>query len=189
MNYIYYCTDSYKSSLVLSFLFPFSFSLSIFLPLLSFSPFLSFPPLSFLFPFILLNVLQVWEAAMEVVWENTTTVWKPSHILYFAQFEKFMFSPSVLQINWDRVVWYRILVRAVVLACFSQKKIIITDYLPHSVRLQSNRFLRDVQAAVHLSENPWAWWLPKPSGLSRTAQKLNKLALLCFSLDVNKHLV
>lgn len=59
----------------------------------------------------------------------------------------------------------------------------------HSIWFQSNRFLRDTQAAVHLSENPWAQQLPNPAGLPRTAWKLNKLALLSFSLNVNQHLV
>lgn len=109
MNYLYYCTDSYKSSLFLpfSFLFPFPFSpfpFSPFFPLLFFSPFLSFPLLSFLFPFISLNVLQVREAPMEIIWEKAITIWKARHILYFAQFEKCVFSPSILQINWDRIL-------------------------------------------------------------------------------------
>lgn len=150
--------------------FPFLFSLSIFLRLLSFSPFLSFPPL-FSLPFYFTKCISSLRSTngnnLKEGYNYLKTV---SHSLLCSVWKIHVFSICTAdQLRQNCLVQDSS--EGIHFLLFQPKKSLLLLII-QSVWSQSNRFLRDVQAAVHLSKNPWAWWLPNLTGLSRTAQKL-----------------
>lgn len=167
MNNIYYYTDSYKSSLVLSFsFFPFHFlAIAFFLSFSFFSSCLFPLPFHFTARTSSLrstngnNLREGYNYLKTMSHSLLSLVWK---IHDFSVHTADQLRQNCLAQNSSEGTR----------SCLFQpkkKKKIITYY---SLWSQNNRFLRDVQAAVHLSKNQWAWWLPNPAGFSRTAQKL-----------------